>query len=233
MFRSTFIRFFIVPSFLPFIFCTQPTDVQYGSISGKVIHPDNNLLIRVISQVRVDTVTRNPITQMFSADRIKYGKCILQVRAEGYGLFEQMIWLDKPQFKCQDIVLADIPQQISFIYPANSQRLDSLYYSFRSPSISDTGFWVFVNFNNLMDSASVKNALTVSPDMGGVHTDWDLDRSLSIYFPYSKLSTIDTVKVTVSRKAKNKEWGDTLDHDCTVFYPIDTAFVRSLLVNKQ
>jgi hypothetical protein len=239
MFQNAFFRILIVTitSFLTFMFCNKESGilqsgVQYGSISGKIIHPDNNLVIRVIAEDGIDSTTRNPESQMFIFDSIKCGKCILQVRADGYGLFEAMIMLDKPLFNCHDIVLAQVPQQISFIYPSNSQYLDSVYFSLSTPSVTDSSFGVFVNFVDKMDTASVNKALIILPDTVGVQTEWTLDRSLSLFFPYWKLSTIDTVKVTVSRMALDR-WGDTLDRDCTVFYPVDTNFIRTTRLTKK
>ncbi len=237
MFRSVFFNLFILTSFLSFISCNNESgvvhpEVQYGSISGKIIHPDNNLLIIVSSEDGADSGTRNNESQMFAFDRIKYGKCILQVLADGYGLFEEFIRLDKPVFICRDIVLAKVPRQISYIIPSSDIYLDSLYFSIYSTSITDSGFWSYINFNDIMDTASVNKALTILPDTAGVQTEWALNRSLSVFFPYWKLSTNDTVKVTIGRKALNR-WNDTLDHDCTVFYPVDTNFIRTTWLKKS
>ncbi len=237
MFRSTLNKFLLAASLLTCMFCNkdsgilQPEPVKYGKISGKVIHPDNNLLIRVVAEDGIDTATRNPETQMFTFDSIQCGKCILQVRADGYGLFQGMIMLDTAPFRFHDIVLAQIPSQISFIYPSNSQYLDSAYFSLSPTTVSDSGFWVFINFGDKMITESVNKVLTILPDTAGVQIEWTLDESLSLFFPYWKLSTMDTVKVTIGSKALT-QWKDTLSGDCRVFFPVDTSFIRTIWQKK-
>jgi hypothetical protein len=238
MFRSTFFKFLIAILFLTFIFCNkesgvlQSEGIQYGSLSGKIIHPDNNLLIRVISEEGIDSAARNPESQMFTFDSIKYGKCLLKVTANEYMLFEERITLDKPLYICHDIVLAQFPPQISYLYPPNSQYLDSFFFSLSSPSITDSGFVVSIAFNDRMDTTSFQGAFTILPDTIGVQKIWFFDTQISLFFPYWKLSTIDTVKVSISRIARN-HWGDTLVRDCTVFYPVDTNFIHTILKIKE
>lgn len=234
MFQSIFFKFLMATSFLTFIFCndepgTVQTEAQYGSISGKIIHPDNNLLIRVTSDDGVVTAPLNPETHMFTFDSIKAGNCILKVSANGYGLFEMVIVLDKPLYTCHDIVLTKVPPQINTVYPSSSQYLDSLFFNLSSPSNTDSGFWVFINFNEIMDTTSVNNALTILPDTVGIQKEWTpITTSLSLFYPYWRLSTIDTVKVKISRMALD-QWGDTLDCDLMLFYPVDANFIRTLL----
>jgi hypothetical protein len=207
--------------------------VQYGTISGKILHPDNNMLILVTSEERVDTATRNPESQMFTIDSIKYGKCILQIWADGYGLFEQMLTIDKPLYICHDIMLAQFPSVINFIYPSSSQYLDFPYFSISSPSITDSGFWCFINFLDKMDTPSVNSALTLSPDAVGVQKEWTpLTTTLSLFYPYWRLSTIDTVKIKIGRTALD-QWGDTLNRELLLFYPVDTNFIRTTMVKKK
>jgi hypothetical protein len=209
--------------------CNNPAGVQYGSISGKIIHPDNNLHISVVSENGVDSTTLNPQSHMFTFNGIKFGKCILQISAKGYGFFEQMIQLDKPSYICHDIVLARFPAVINFIYPSSSQYLDLHYFSISSPSVTDSGFWCFINFDDKMDTPSVNKALTLLPDTVGIQKEWTpITTSLSLFYPYWRLSTIDTVKVKISRMALD-QWGDTLDCDLMLFYPVDANFIRTLL----
>lgn len=231
MFLSTFINVILVSLFLPLLFCNetgtlQPDGVQYGTISGRVLYPDTNLFIRMISADGADTATRNPESQMFTFNHIRFGNCILQVKADGYGLFEEKFVLEQPQFICHDIVLAQTPPQVAYLFPSNSQNLDSVFFSLYHSSITDSGFQVVITFNDIMDSASVFEALTVSPDTVGVQTELVLLRSLIVHFPYWKLAAVDTVKVSISTKAINK-WKDTLGCTYTVFYPVDTSFIRT------
>jgi hypothetical protein len=218
------------------MFCNKDSGVQpplqYGSISGKIIHPDNNLLIRVTSDDGVVTAPLNPETHMFTFDSIKAGNCILKVSANGYGLFEMVIVLDKPLYTCHDIVLTKVPPQINTVYPSSSQYLDSLFFNLSSPSNTDSGFWVFINFNEIMDTTSVNNALTILPDTVGIQKEWAITiRSLYLFFPYRRLSTIDTVKVAVGRKALTR-FDDTLACDLNLFYPVDTNFIRTNRLKK-
>jgi hypothetical protein len=83
-----------------------------------------------------------------------------------------------------------------------------------------------------MDTESVNKVLTILPDTVGVQKIWSLDMSISLFFPYWRLSKIDTVKITVGRQSIN-EWKDTLIHDCSVFYPVDTAFIRTFRYEKK
>jgi hypothetical protein len=231
MFRSAFFKFLISASFLAFMFCNKdsgvspPEGVKYGSISGKVIHPDNNLLISVIAEDGIDTTIRDPESQMFFFDSVKCGKCIIHVSADSFALFEQMLILDKPLFICHDIVLAQFPGRINFVYPSNSQYFDSVYLGISSPSVTDSGFWCFINFNAQMDTASVNEALALSPDTVGIQKIWTLTTSLSLYYTYWRLSTIDTVKVKIGRMAMDM-WGDTLERDFMIFFPVDTTYIR-------
>ena len=227
----------MVTPFLTCMFCNNESGVlqagvQYGAISGKILHPDNNLFIRMISEGGVDTTTRDPESQTFTFDSIKCGKCILQVRADGYGLFEEKFILNKPQFICHDIVLAQTPPHVSYLFPSNSQNLDSVFFSLYNSSITDTGFLVVVSFGTHMDTVSVKEALTILPDTVGVQTEVLLRMSLIVFFPYWKLATIDTVKVSIGRGAVD-EWGVSLDCDYTVFYPVDTSFIRTTRLDKK
>jgi hypothetical protein len=237
MFQSIFFKFLMATSFLTFIFCndepgTVQTEAQYGSISGKIIHPDNNLLIRVLSEDGADTIPCNPTTKMFTADSIKYGNCLIQVKANDYMLFEKKLVLDEPQYICHDIVLSPCPWQVAYLDPSSSQHLDSVFCSIHEPSITDTGFMVCLTFSNDMDTASVGNALTILPDTVGVQKIWARKLSLYLLFPYSKLATTDTVKVSVSKMAKNG-WGDTLEDDFSFFYTVDTNFIRTSRVTEK
>ena len=82
------------------------------------------------------------------------------------------------------------------------------------------------------DTASVYKALTILPDTVGVQTELVLRQALIVIFPYWKLATSDTVKVSLGRGAINK-WGDSLDFVYTVFYPVDTNFIRTTQLEKK
>ena len=236
LFRTGLFAFFIVPSLIAFLFCNnvaQPEEIQYGSISGKILHPDNNLFIRLSNESGdVDTTTRDPASQTFNFDSVKIGKCILQIRADGYGLHEQLFVLNSRQFICPDIVLAPTPSEVSYLYPSNSQNIDSVYCSLYHSAITDTGFQVVITLNSYFDSTIIYEALTILPDSVGVQKELVNRQSLVVFFPYWKLATIDTVTVSVAREGKlgrfvTDTWDDTLDFDYSVFYPIDTGYIRS------
>jgi hypothetical protein len=231
MFRIVFFQFLFVASLLALIVCNNPEGVQRGSISGKLLYPDSNLVIRVVSGEGVDSTTRDPQSKIFTFDGILYGNCILQIKSKGYGLFEQKLVLDKPLFTCHDIALAQTPPDVAYLDPSNSRVIDSLYFSLESPAITDSTFMISLTFSDKMDTASVEKVLTILPDTVGVKLIWALRASLYMIFPYWKLATIDKIKVSVGRKAIT-QWGDTLASDYNVFYPVDTTYVRSSRLNK-
>ncbi|MBN1602774.1 MAG: hypothetical protein JW915_14285 [Chitinispirillaceae bacterium] len=236
--QTIYFKLLTVVSLPIFFFCindseiSQPDGLHYGSISGKVVHPDNNLIIRVLSEEKIDTLFWDPGSQKFFIDGIKYGQLLLQVEADGYRFFEAKIVLDKPAYICNDIVLARVPSQIAYLYPANSQNLDSEYFDLHEPQVTDSGFQADITFNEVMKTALVNKVLTIYPDSAGVEVIWNFDRSLTIHFPYWKLATVDTVGVSIGRLAENR-WDDTLDFDFSVFYPVDTDYIRSKLLHKK
>lgn len=228
---------FMAAGFFTVFFCNddsgvvKPT-VKYGSVTGRVIHPDNNLLVRIVSLGGTDSTQCNPETGVFVFDSVKYGICLIQVEADKYGLFEGKVKLDSPEYVCKDIVLALTPIQVSYLSPSNSQNLDARYFSQKEPLITDSGFLFAITFYDRMDTASVEAVLTILPDSVGVHKIWAIRQSFYLLFPYEKLAVTDTVRITIGRQAKDK-WDDTLEHDFSIFYPVDTAFVRSSLLNKK
>lgn len=220
------------------MFCTNATEpevVEYGTISGKMLYPDpdTSLLIRIIPEdERVDTVSLDPATRTFTFNNVKTGHCILQISADGYGLHEEIFVLNKAHLVCKDIVLSHTPSQLSYLFPSNSQNIDSVYCSLFHSAITDTGFQVVITLNSYYDSTAVYEALTIQPDTVGVERVLIQDQSLVVFFPYWKLATIDTVKITIARQGKlgryvEDTWNDTLDFDFTVFFPIDTQFIRT------
>jgi hypothetical protein len=102
--------------------------------------------------------------------------------------------------------------------------------------MTDTGFQVVITLNSKYDSTVVYEALTVLPDTVGVQRELVQGQSLVVFFPYWKLATIDTVKVSIARQGKfgrfvADEWDDTLDFDYTVFFPIDTNHIDAVDTN--
>jgi len=236
MFRGVFFTFLTALPILAFIFCsnvTQPEAIEYGSISGKILYPDSNLLIRIIPEDgRVDTTTLDPVAQMFAFDSVKTGKCILQVSAKGYGFHEQKFILNKRQFICHDIALAHTPESVSYLFPSNSQNFDSLFFSVAHSSITDTGIQVIITFYDWMDSASVIKALTILPDTVGVQAELVLRQSLVVFFPYWKLASVDTVRVTVGTGAFDR-WDYHLDFDYSIFFPVDSSYIRTARLEQK
>jgi hypothetical protein len=227
-----FFRFLFTTSIIAFIFCNkeqgvlQPDGVRYGSISGKIIQPpDSGLIICLVTSDGIDTATLNPESHMFLFDSVKWGSCIVQVSADSFEPFEQLLVLNKPLYICHDIVLDHYPEHINFVYPSCSQYLDSAYLSISSPQVTDSGFWCYINFSRSMNTASVDSALTVSPDTAGIKKEWTITTSLSFYYSYKRLSTIDTVKIKIASRALD-DFGDTLDRDFTTFFPVDTAYLQ-------
>jgi hypothetical protein len=203
-----------------------------GSISGKLLHPDNHVVIRIMSVERIDTVSLDPESHIFSLNNISYGNYILQVEAEGYMTFEQKIVFDKPSFICHDIILSRTPRQISYLFPSSCQNFDMQYFNLHEPQATDSGFNPEITFNQEMDTLSVNEAITISPDTVGVEVTWFLEKTLMFHFPYWKLATVDTVKVTISSKAINR-YNDSLDFDYTIIYPVDADYIRSNLLKKE
>ena len=236
MFRGSFLTFLTAMPLFTFVFCnnvSQPEEVEYGSISGKILYPDSNLLIRIIPEYgNDDTTTRDSVSRMFVFDSVKTGKCILQVSADGYGFHEQKFILNKRQFICHDIALAHTPSVVSYLFPSNSQNFDSLFFSISHSSITDTGIQVIITFNDWMDSASVIKALTILPDSVGVQAELVLKQSLVVYFPYWKLASIDTARVTVGTGAFDR-WDDHLEFDYSVFFPVDPDFIRATRLKEK
>ena len=206
---------------------------QYGSISGKILYPETDLTIRILPEDgRVDFATVDPVTQTFTFNNVKTGNCIIQISADGYGLHEQIFLFNKPHFIFPDIALSHTPSAVSYLFPSNSQNIDSVYCSLFHSAITDTGFQVVITLNSYYDSTTVYEALTVLPDTVGMQRELVNRQSLVVFFPYWKLATIDTVQITVARQGKfgrfvTDEWDDTLDFDYTVFFPVDTHFVRT------
>lgn len=235
MYKNGVFKTLLATTVLAFLFCNDDSGVvkpEHGLVTGRVLHPDNNLLVRIISLGGADSTQCNPATGEFVFERVPYGKCLVQVEADKYGLFETKVILDAPKYVCKDIVLALTPVQVSYLSPSNSQNLDARYFSQKEPIITDSGVLFAITFYDRMDTASVEAALTVLPDSVGVHTIWAIRQSLYLLFPYEKLAVTDTVRITVGRQAKDK-WDDTLEHDFSIFYPVDTAFVRTSLLNKK
>jgi hypothetical protein len=236
MIRSIFFRFLLATSIVAFTFCNKDTGVlqpQYGSISGKIINPpEKGLLICLVTRKGIDTTTFNPATQTFVFDHVKYGSCIVQVSADSSPPFEQLLILDKPSYVCHDIVLGMFPSRINYVYPNNSQYVDSSYLSIASPQATDSGLWCFINFSIKMDTTTVNAALTILPDTVGVRKEWTLTTSLAFFFTYKRLSTIDTVKIKIGGQAID-EWGDPLGRDFMTFYPIDNSYIRRAILKDK
>jgi hypothetical protein len=205
--------------------------IQYGSLSGKILHPDNNLEIRAVHENGIDTVIRNPESQMFSFDRIVYGMCILQINASGYGVIERRLNVNTPKYTFPDIILSRFPSQIINVLPSNSQNIDSQYYSVDTSALTGDGFMVSFEYAKEIDQSSFEKGLSIWPDTAGMTIEWEFSQENSILFPYSKLATVDTLKVSLTKKVLTGD-GDSLDFDFTLFYPIDTAFVRKTFLEK-
>jgi hypothetical protein len=82
-----------------------------------------------------------------------------------------------------------------------------------------------------IDQYSFEKGLTIWPDTAEMTIEWEFSQENSILFPYSKLTTVDTLKVSLTKKVLTSD-GDSLDFDCTLFYPIDTAFIRKTFLKK-
>lgn len=234
MLKAILFKIVILPLFLIFISCNNSVEPQMelGSISGKLLHPDNNAVIRIVSVEKVDTLSVDPVSQMFTLNNLKYGSYILQAKADGYSMFEQKIVLNSPLFTCNDIVLSRSVNLVSYLYPSSCRNLDRDYFDLRELQANDSGFDPEITFNDYMDTATVNAAMTIFPDTVGVLVTWFLERSIAFHFPYWKLATVDTVKVVISTKAVNK-WGDTLDNDYIIAYPVDAAYIRTNLLKKN
>jgi hypothetical protein len=232
MIRGILFRFLLATSIIAFMFCNkeqgvlQPDGVRYGSISGKIIHPpDSSLSICLVTPDGIDTATINLESRIFFFDSVKWGSCIIQVSADSFAPFEQLLILNRPSYICHDIVLDHFPRHFNYVYPSCSQYLDSAYLSISSPQATDSGFWCYINFNDQMDTASVNGALTLSPDTVGIQKIWTLTTSLAFFYTYRRLSTIDTVEIKIASRSLD-QWGDTLDRDFTTFFPVDTAYLQ-------
>jgi hypothetical protein len=215
----------------PLVTYNEITLSHKGSISGKILHPDNNLIVRIISVGRTDTVSLDPGSHLFTLRSLKYGNYIIQVTAAGYTGFEQKIVLNTPVYTCHDIILSRAPGQISYLFPSSSQNLDMQYFNFHEPQVNDSGFNPEIAFNQEMDTASANKVITILPDTVGVEVIWSLNRVLVVHFPYWKLATVDTVRVSVRKEAINI-YGDSLDSDYSVFYPIDKEYIRTNYLKK-
>jgi hypothetical protein len=234
MLKTVLFKVVILQLFLIFTTCNNGVEPQteLGSISGKLLHPDNNAVVRIISAKKVDTLSPDPATQIFTLKNLEYGSYILQVKADGYSMFEQKIVLNSPLFICPDIVLSRSANLAAFLYPSSYRNLDKEYFDLLEPQVNDSGFDPEITFNDYMDTASVNAAMTIFPDTAGVLVTWFLERSIAFHFPYWKLATVDTVRVVISTKAINK-WGDSLDTDYIITYPVDADYIRANLVKKN
>lgn len=234
MLRTVLFKGLILQLFLIFISCNSGVEPQMelGSISGKLLHPDSNVVIRIISVERVDTLSVDPESYMFTLKNLKHGSYILQAKADGYSMFETKIVLDSPEFTCHDIILSRSANLVSYLYPSSFRNLDKEYFDLREMQANDSGFDPEITFNDYMDTASVNEAMTIFPDTAGVLVTWFLERSIAFHFPYWKLAAVDTVRVVISTKALNK-WGDTLDNEYIITYPVDAAYIRENLVKKN
>lgn len=233
MFKFIYYKFIIAIPFFIFVSCNGvQLESQYGSISGKVLHPDSNLVICIISVERTDTVSLDPQSHQFTLKNIDYGNYILQVSSDGYGGFEQKIVLNTPIFTCHDIILSRTPQQIGYLFPSSSLNLDMHYFDLHEPQANDSGVNLEIAFNQEMDTVSANEAITILPDTVGVEVIWSLNRVLVVHLPYWKLATIDTVKVSISTKATNI-YDDSLEFDYAVFYPVDASYIRTTKLKKK
>ena len=222
---------FFAIAVLSVIFCNSDSPVQNtidysGSafITGRIIYPDTGLHIYLIASGGVDSTTEDPATGTFIFDSLEYGQYILQVRADEFGTFERKIILDDQQYECHDITLLHMLYQFPTIYPLNSQYIDSQFCSMNPPSITDSGFEISINFKYI-DSNAVDAALSILPDTVGIKKTWLLNTNLTLLVPYRRLAEIALLEISVNKTAVDN-YGETLDHDLTVFYPIDTAYIR-------
>lgn len=210
----------------------QPSDDRLPvSVSGRILYPDTGLMVYLISNRGIDSTTPDPVTKKFVFDSLDFGLQILQVRATDFAPFEQKLILDKKEFVFHDITLTQFPMQIPIIDPPNSQYIDSVYANLYPPPVTDSGLSISINFREYMDTTSVNDALVLLPDTAGIQKIWTLDINLSLFIPYARLAQIENLQVTIKKTAFDR-FGDSLDHDFTVFYPVDTAYMQRIRVKR-
>ncbi|MBN1757012.1 MAG: Ig-like domain-containing protein [Chitinispirillaceae bacterium] len=212
-----------------FLLCGNGPDLVFpasGSasvISGRVWPTDTSTRVYLMGANGIDSTDVDTTTEMFEFREVQYGFYYLQVKSAGYGTYEKPVYADEPLTSVGTIGLSVLPQLIDRISPPNGTTIDSLFIANKAYLVTDTSIILDLYFEEPMDTAAVRSALVIQPDMPGIRYRWSSALSnCEIHLPRSELDGSSPVQLTIDTTATDR-YGHHLEFDFSVSYPVDTG----------
>lgn len=153
----------------------------------------------------VDSAVIDPLTGKFFFSDVAFGRYELLIKSSDFAPYREVINVFQTVvIFTQSIVLSKLPRQIKMVLPADSASVDSSYCK------SDTAVTLRIEFHPRMDTASVRNALSISPALQHCITAGHYDVKIDI--PADEFYSHARIDVALSQEASD-----------IYFNPIDTA----------
>lgn len=190
------------------------------TVTGRVLPATDSVTVYLVGIWETDSTKLNVETGMYRFENVAYGSYLLRVTAPGYGTFEKWIDINERVVGINVIELSPQPRMVVFVRPSNGTKINAAFLS-TSNYATDSTIWINIDFREKMDTASVLEALEITPALRGVHTRWASLNDLYVYISRWELDTLENIELTIDQSAKSI-YDHHLEMDFTLSYPVDS-----------
>lgn len=206
-----------------------PESEEIAQVSGYVSPKGVVATVYIVDATVVDSVVTDSATGYFRFVNVPYGSYQIKVVAAGYGILTEPLYISSSYVNMYTLRLKEHPSQISYISPVNKSIVNTQNTSL----FTDTTAVIRIVFKERMDTASVIDAITVTPTI-----PWKLEKtefSDPYYHIFLSLPIIDffsytQVTLTIGQSAKTI-YGENLDFDFDLIYYPDTASLSDVIAS--
>jgi len=207
-----------------FLSCNDTPEIVFPElesnaiVSGRVLPAFDSVMVYLVGARQTDSTKCNKDSELFQFDNVPYGAYLLKVTAPGYGIYETWITVDRPVNSLSYIELSKSPYLISYVRPYDGTKIDTAFLKNRNYA-TDSTIEINIYFEEKMDTASVIEALVITPSIRGIRTRWSSLNGLYISIPRWELDTLSEIDVIIKKTAKSI-YTHSFEMDFTLSYPV-------------